>query len=186
MQAAKPVYQERLINHWRPERELVPLVGVQRSSIIAVKDGVVNSLACELPDQPGCKNFYVFATHLDFLTDETAAELVAFLTVNGNQVELPPELQAKLATREDIFKYKDELVELPDDAEIIPLVDPTNPVDDLISEPNGVELIGRFLGSVTRPLCDLAPSSLFENRQTRPSSPSSKAADTSSIDVLGR
>lgn len=153
MQTAKPVYQERLINHWRPERELVPLKGIQRTSIIAVEDGVVNSLACELPDQPGCKNFYVFANHLELITDDTVAQLVAFLTKNGNQVELPCELAEKLATRDDIFHYKDELVELPEDAEIIPLLDPQNPVDDLHHEPNGIEVVGRFLGSIAKPVC---------------------------------
>lgn len=185
MQAAKAIYQERLINHWRPERELVPLDGIQRTSIIAVKDGIVNSLACELPDQPGCKNFYVFANHLELLTDETVAELVAFLTKHGNQVELPPELAAKLATREDIFKYKDELVELPDDVEIIPLVDPKNPVDELINEPNGIQVISHFIGGVARPVCDLVTKPLLGNdHAVRNATP--RRIHDSSIQALGK
>lgn len=180
MQTLKPVYQERLINHWRPERELVPLEGIQRTSIIAVKDGVVNSLACELPDQPGCKNFYVFANHLELITDDTVAELVAFLTKNGNQVELPPELAAKLATREDIFKYKDaERVKLPEDAEIIPLVDPQNPVDDLLHpKPNGIEIVGRLIGGVARPLCDVVTGPLVGNGRALENATPRKSAST--------
>ena len=163
MQAMKPVYQERLINHWRPERELVPLEGIQRTSIIAIRDGVVNSLACELPDQPGCKNFYVDCNHLELITDETVAELVAHLTIHGNQVELPPELAAKLCSREDIFKYKDELVALPDPKIVVPLIDPQNPVDDLHNEPNGFEVVGRFIGSVAGPVCDIVTKPLLGN-----------------------
>ena len=166
MQFMKPVYQERLINHWRPERELIPLDGIQRTSIIAIRDGIVNSLACELPDQPGCKNYYVDCNHLELITNETVAELVAYLTLHGNQVDLPLELQAKLSNREDTFKHKDELVKLPEPVELIPLIDPQNPVDDLHNEPNGVEIAGRFIGSITRPIVDFATRPIFGNNRS--------------------
>lgn len=104
----KPLYERKLMEHWAPESQLEP-IDVPRTMIIAGRDGVVDPLSCELPNQPGCKNFYLDTTHGDILSDETAAELMTHVIHHGNDSRVPLHIARRLITRDDVeeFRVKD-------------------------------------------------------------------------------
>jgi hypothetical protein len=95
-------YDWERMNTWKRQSDL-PEVPFQRTSIIAVRDGIVDPRACILPDHPGCVNIFLDTTHSDVHNDPVAKALVTWLTLNGNQVPIPEQFQPFLLNETDIL-----------------------------------------------------------------------------------